>query len=163
MKPKIRPMNASDDLDQITDWFEAIGSEWLPDYRSRPRQRRREESREKLLEWMRGEGGRSCVLLAEREAPDEASQQIVGMAVCLLQQDPNADQTFGTINGIYVDPKSRGQQVGHALKEAADEWCRRAGAAYMRAYIGIGNEAMLRVCKLLGYQPWMLTMIRKFD
>ena len=93
----------------------------------------------------------------------EALGEPIGFAICLLQTDPNTNRKYGMINGIYVEPAHRVQKVGQALKETADEWCHQAGAAYMKAYIGIGNEAMLRVCKLLGYQPWMLTMVRKFD
>ncbi|MCK4341696.1 MAG: GNAT family N-acetyltransferase [Phycisphaerae bacterium] len=161
MIPSIRPMNEGDDIELITDWFESIGSEWLLDYETKPRLRA--ESRQKLLQWMRGEDGNSCVLLAESREPNEAPPRVIGLAICLLQVDPNTDRKFGTIKGIYVDPAYRGHDVGQTLKEAADEWCRQAGAAFMKAYIGIGNEAMLRVCKLLGYQPWMITMVRKFD
>ena len=60
-------------------------------------------------------------------------------------------------------PPYREKGIGHTLKNAADEWCRQAGAEYMRAYIGIGNTAMLRVCKLLGYEPWMVTWVRRFE
>ncbi len=152
-----RPMNETDNLDQIADWFDSIGTEWLLDYDSAPR--RRENSREQLLNWMRGEDGLSCVLVAEGGEP----AKVVGFAVCLLQTDPITNRKYGTINGIYVEPEQRGQGLGHTLKEAADEWCRQAGATYMRAYIGIGNTAMLRVCKLLGYEPWMVTWVRRFD
>lgn len=157
MELTIRPMNENDDIEQITDWFESIGTEWLLDYDSAPRQR--ETSRQHLLEWMRGKNQGSCVLLAESGEP----AAVVGFAIPVLQTDPNTDRIFGTINGIFVEPGKRGEGVGHALKEAADEWCRQAGAAYMKAYIGIGNKAMLRVCKLLGYEPWMVTWVRRFD
>jgi hypothetical protein len=33
----------------------------------------------------------------------------------------------------------------------------------MKAYMGIGNKAMLRVCKLLGYEPGMITWVRRFE
>jgi hypothetical protein len=33
----------------------------------------------------------------------------------------------------------------------------------MKAYIGIGNKEMLRICKLLGYEPWVITWVRRFD
>ncbi|MBU0618198.1 MAG: GNAT family N-acetyltransferase [Planctomycetes bacterium] len=157
MQVTIRPMNESDDIEKITDWFESIGPEWLLDYESVPAQR--EQAREQLLTWMRGEGGRSCVLVAE----DPGSKALAGFATCLLQTDPVTKRSYGTIHGIYVDEPQRGKGIGRTLKDAADEWCRTAGAAYMRAYIGIGNEAMLRVCKLLGYEPWMVTWVRRFD
>jgi GNAT superfamily N-acetyltransferase len=157
MELTIRPMTANDDIEQITDWFEAIGTEWLMDYESGPR--KREEPRQRLLDWMRGSGVGSCVLLAETRTP----RIVVGFAIPLLQTDPNTDRKYGTINGIYVEPGKRGEGVGRALKEAADEWCRNAGAAYMKAYIGIGNRQMLRICKLLGYEPWMITWVRRFD
>jgi GNAT superfamily N-acetyltransferase len=157
MQVTIRPMTENDDIEQITDWFEAIGPEWLLDYGSVPAAR--EEARKQLLTWMRGEDGRSCVLVAQ----EPNSEALAGFATCLLQTDPITKRTYGTIHGIYVDEPQRGKGIGRTLKEAADQWCRRAGAAYMRAYIGIGNQAMLRVCKLLGYEPWMVTWVRKFD
>ncbi len=157
MELTIRAMTEDDDIDRITDWFESIGSEWLLDYEARPIER--EGLRSQLLEWMRGEDGKSCILLAEEGEP----KQVVGFATCLLQTDPLTKRTFGTIHGIYVDTPQRGRGTGHTLKDAADEWCRQAGAEYMKAYIGIGNQAMLRVCKLLGYEPWLVTWIRRFD
>lgn len=157
MELTIRPMTANDDVEQVTGWFESIGREWLMDYDSGPR--KREETRQRLLEWMRGTGAGSCVLLAETRTP----KVVVGFAIPLLQIDANTDRKYGTINGIYVEPGKRGEGVGRALKEAADEWCRNAGAAYMKAYIGIGNKEMLRICKLLGYEPWMITWVRRFD
>ena len=161
MQPTIRRMNERDDVERITDWFETIGSEWLLDYEVKPR--RREESREKLLQWMRGADGNSCILLAEAPPKGRTPPAIMGFAVCLLQIDPNTDRKFGTIHGLYVDDAYRGLGVGRTLKEAADAWCRDAGAVFMKAYIGIGNKAMLRVCKLLGYEPWMVTWIKKFE
>jgi GNAT superfamily N-acetyltransferase len=160
MQVTIRPIRESDDIEQITDWFESIGSEWLLDYQTRPR--RRAESREQLLKWSRAGEGDSCVLVAETVEAN-SPPRVIGFAVCLLRTDPNTERRFGTINGIYVDPRYRGRKVGRTLKEAADEWCRQAGADFMKAYIGIGNEAMLRVCKLLGYQPWVITMVRRFE
>ncbi len=157
MEVTIRPMNESDNVEQIHRWFEAIGPEWLMDYDSTPATR--EEAHNQLLTWMRGTDGCSCVLVAE----DPESKTLAGFATCLLQTDPITRRTYGTIHGIYVDEPLRGQGIGRTLKEAADQWCRQAGAAYMRAYIGIGNAAMLRVCKLLGYEPWMVTWVRKFD
>lgn len=157
MEVKIRPMTGNDDVEQITDWFGAIGPEWLLDYESAPKHRA--ETRAQLLRWMNGEDGGSCVLLAE----DRKTATVLGFATCLLQTDPITKRTFGTIHGIYVDPPQRGQGVGRTLKDAADKWCRDHGAAYMKAYIGIGNQAMLRVCKLLGYEPWMVTWIRRFE
>jgi GNAT superfamily N-acetyltransferase len=153
----IRRMNESDDIELITDWFESIGPEWLLDYDATPATR--DEARAQLLAWMRGADGRSCVLVAEE--PD--SKTLAGFATCLLQTDPITRRDYGTIHGICVDEPQRGQGIGRTLKEAADQWCHQAGAAYMRAYIGIGNQAMLRVCKLLGYEPWMVTWVRKFD
>ena len=150
-------MTEADNLEMITDWYESIGTEWLLDYDPAPR--RRENSRQQLLQWMRGEEGNSCILVAEH--PE--SGDVIGFATCILQIDANTDRKFGTIHGIYVDDPHRGKGHGHALKDAADEWCRDHGAAYMKAYVGIGNQAMLRVCKLLGYEPWMVTWIRKFD
>lgn len=161
MPATTRRMTADDDLEQITDWFALIGSEWLLDYEAAPR--RREDSRELLRQWMHGVDGNSCILLAEHATAGDAQPTVVGFAICLLQVDEHTARKYGTIHGIYVDPTCRGEGVGHTLKEAADEWCRQAGAAYMRAYIGIGNRAMLRVCKLLGYEPWMVTWIRKFE
>lgn len=161
MEITIRPMNEGDDIEQITDWFESIGNEWLLEYETTPRGR--EESRERLWEWMRGEDGCSCVLVAEGGEPAAAPGKVIGFAICLLQTDPNTGRKYGRINGIYVDPACRGREVGRQLKEAADDWCRDAGAAFMKAYIGIGNKAMLRVCKLLGYEPWMVTWVRRFD
>lgn len=161
MQPTIRRMNERDDIEQITDWFELIGSEWLLDYEVKPR--RREDSREKLLRWMRGEDGNSSVLLAETAREPETPPAVIGFAICLLQFDPDTDRKFGTIHGIYVTDAYRGLGVAHTLKEAADEWCRQAGAAFMKAYIGIGNKSMLRICKLLGYEPWMVTWIKKFE
>lgn len=157
MEITIRPMNESDDIDQIHRWFEAIGPEWLLDYDSAPATR--EEARSQLLTWMRGSDGSSCVLVAE----DPETKTLAGFATCLLQTDPITRRIYGTIHGIYVDEPRRGRGIGRTLKEAADQWCRQAGAAYMRAYIGIGNKAMLRVCRLLGYEPWMVTWVRKFD
>jgi len=161
MRITVRPMSNSDNIEQIADWFQSIGTEWLLGYENHPRHRA--ESRQHIEEWMHGEDGRSCILIAESHEPDAANPQTIGFAICLLREDPNTDRLYGTINGIYVSAAFREQQVGRTLKEAADNWCRDAGAAYMKAHIGIGNEAMLRVCKLLGYQPRMITMIRQFD
>ena len=157
MQLKIRPINDQDNLDQITEWFGTIGREWLAAYESGAGTR--PANRKKIERWMHGSDGKSTILAAV----DSDSDQVIGFAVCLLHDDPNTDETYGAINGIYVDDEHRNQHVGRKLKEAADEWCRHAGASYMRAYIGIGNKAMLRVCKLLGYEPWMVTWVRKFD
>lgn len=160
MEVTVRPMREDDDIEQITDWFGSIGTEWLPNPRGAPRCR--DEDRAQLSTWMRGTGGRSCVLVAETPAADEQPGGVIGFAVCMLHDDPGTDETYGMINGIFVQPDHRGENVGRTLKEAADGWCREAGATYMKARIGISNEAMLRVCRLLGYQPQMITMIRRF-
>ena len=157
MDIQIRPMTEADDLEKITDWYESIGDEWLFDFDPAPRQR--EDSRQQLQRWMRGADGNSCILVAELRD----SREVIGFATCLLQVDANTNRTFGTIHAIHVEESRRERGYGRALKDAADEWCRQRGAAFMKAYIGIGNQAMLRVCKLLGYQPWMVTWIRKFD
>ena len=156
MQLKIRPVNEQDNLDQITEWFGTIGREWLAAYEQGAGSKRPDRNR--IERWMRGVDGKSAILGAE----DEKTGALIGFAVCLLHDDPNTDETYGTINGIYVNPEYRNQHIGRQLKEAADDWCRQAGAAYMRAYVGVGNEAMLRVCKLLGYEPWMVTWVRKF-
>lgn len=161
MDLQIRPMGPDDDLEQVAAWFDEIGREWLVD--DPDGERTRGTSRAQLERWQRGDNGHSCILLAVVRNPGTTARETVGFAVCLLQRDPAGERLFGIINGIYVRPHHRGEHIGRRLKEAADDWCRRAGAAYMKAHIGIGNEAMLRVCKLLGYQPWMITMIRRFD
>lgn len=153
----IRPMNAADDVEQLTDWFESIGDEWLPEYEAAPRSR--EENRQQLLRWMRGEGAGSCVLVAEGGEP----AAVIGFAACQLLAESDTARIQGRISVIYVAPEHRGQGVGHALKDAADKWCQDAGAAYMLAYIHVDNEAMLRLCKLLGYEPWLTTWVRKFE
>jgi len=161
MELKIRPMTVDDDLEQVTDWFGLIGTEWLLDYEPVPT--RREDSREQLRQWMRGADGNSCILLAEHPATADAPAAVMGFAICLLQMDPYTGRKYGTIHGIYVDPSCRGHGTGRELKQGADNWCRDGGAAYLKAHLGIGNRAMLRVCKLLGYEPWMVTWIRKFE
>lgn len=158
MNIKIRPMNEHDDLETVAAWFDAVGAEWILDYRATTHTA--EESRAELRAWMLGEDGRSCVLVAEA---DEQPGTILGFAVCLLREDTNTKRLFGNINGLYVDSPFRGMGVGRRLKDAADNWCRENGAAFMKAFIGVGNKAMLRVCKLLGYQPWMVTWVRRFE
>jgi|GEM_PF-5571940 len=157
MNVHIRAMNENDDIELITDWFEEIGPEWLLDFEENLHSR--DEAREHVLRWMRGEDGQSSVLVAE----DSDSGRLTGFATCLLQKDLLNKRVYGTIHGICVDASCRGQGIGRTLKEAADQWCRQAGASYMRAYIKMGNSAMLRVCKLLGYEPWMVTWVRRFE
>ena len=161
MTPVIRPMTETDDVELITDWFGGIADEWLLEFNAPPPPR--EVNRDNLLRWMRGEDGRSRVLIAEAPATGGQPAELLGFAICLLHEETGSGRRFGSIHGIYVDQQRRGEGVGRVLKEAADTWCRDAGAAYMKAHIGIGNKAMLRVCKLLGYEPWMVTWVRKFD
>jgi len=157
MEFTIRPLRETDDVEQLTDWFGSVGEEWVPEYEPKPRSR--EENRRQLLAWMRGEGPGSCVLVAESGSPPRA----VGFAACQLLGEAERGRRYGRIAVIYVTPECRGQGLGHALKDAADNWCRQAGAAYMLAHIPIDNKAMLRVCKLLGYEPWLTTWVRRFD
>jgi aminoglycoside 6'-N-acetyltransferase I len=57
----------------------------------------------------------------------------------------------GYIEGWYVDEDLRGQGVGRALMEAAEEWARSQGMTEMASDTWLDNETSIRAHLKLGY------------
>lgn len=55
------------------------------------------------------------------------------------------------LEGWYVDPDLRGQQVGAGLLQAIEAWARRAGYRELASDTTLGNEASQRAHQALGF------------
>ena len=58
----------------------------------------------------------------------------------------------GYIEGWYVDADLRGQGIGKALMQAAEDWARSLGLAEMGSDTWLDNEASIRAHTSLGYE-----------
>jgi aminoglycoside 6'-N-acetyltransferase I len=58
----------------------------------------------------------------------------------------------GYIEGWYVDEDLRGQGVGRALVQAAEDWAREIGLIEMGSDTWLDNEASIQAHGKLGYQ-----------
>lgn len=58
----------------------------------------------------------------------------------------------GYIEGWYVDPDYRRQQIGAGLVRAAEDWARRLGLKEMASDCEINNEISLKAHLTLGYE-----------
>lgn len=58
----------------------------------------------------------------------------------------------GYIEGWYVDEDLRGQGVGRALVQAAEDWARRQGLKEMASDTWLENEVSIKAHLALGYE-----------
>lgn len=58
----------------------------------------------------------------------------------------------GYIEGIYVDPESRGCGMSRRLLERAEAWCRRRGCTEIGTDAELDNEAAQRFHEHMGFE-----------
>lgn len=58
----------------------------------------------------------------------------------------------GYIEGWYVDPDLRGQGIGRALMQAAEDWARSIGLTEMGSDTWLDNEISIQAHEKLGYR-----------
>jgi aminoglycoside 6'-N-acetyltransferase I len=73
------------------------------------------------------------------------------------------DGPVGYIEGWYVDPDVRRQQVGRALVEAAEAWARSKGCTQMASDADIGNTVSHQAHGALGYNEIARLVLFKKD
>jgi aminoglycoside 6'-N-acetyltransferase I len=119
-----------------------------------------EGSREEHLEELRaivGGAPRSTLPLVVLVAVvgDEGGDEIVGFVeVGLRSHADGCDTTrpVGFIEGWYVSPSYRRQQVGRALLLAAEDWCRAQGCAEVASDTWLDNVDSQRAHEALGFE-----------
>jgi ribosomal protein S18 acetylase RimI-like enzyme len=72
-------------------------------------------------------------------------------------------RVYGYIPELAVAEPWRGRGVGHVLMSAADEWAKERGAEYMWLDVDAANEPAQRLYAKRGYEPALMSMIKRFD
>ena len=98
----------------------------------------------------------------------EAEDELVGFVdVEILRPSAAATDFVPRVHGyvpeLAVAESWRGRGVGEALMTAADEWARGRGAEYMWLDVDAGNVAAQRLYAKRGYNPALMSMIKRFD
>lgn len=72
-------------------------------------------------------------------------------------------QTVCTIKDMYVVPDLRGQGVGGALMEAAEDFARRWKATRMALEVTVANRAAVRLYEKMGFAPARYQMEKRLE
>jgi RimJ/RimL family protein N-acetyltransferase len=85
----------------------------------------------------------------------ESTEGLIGMAG-IWRLEGRKVRHSGTIWGVYVRPRWRGQRIGDALVRACVEWARRHRMRIVRLATAAGNEAAVRCYERCGFTPYGL-------
>jgi len=93
--------------------------------------------------------GADVVLLAE-----DQNGRVVGFAELSLRPFAEGCRTsrVAYLEGWYADPDMRGQGVGRALVESAEEWGRNQGCTELASDAEVDNEASMAAHVALGFR-----------
>ncbi|HOS92540.1 MAG TPA: GNAT family N-acetyltransferase [Armatimonadota bacterium] len=72
-------------------------------------------------------------------------------------------QSVCTIKDMYVVPDLRGQGVGMALMQAAEDFARRWKASRMALEVTVANRAAVRLYEKAGFTPTRYQMEKRLD
>ncbi len=92
-----------------------------------------------------------AVLVAQ--VGDTAPGQLAGFAELSIRPQAEGCTTdrVGYLEGWYVIPEARGQGVGRALVEAAEDWARAQGCTEFASDTAAGNELSAAAHRALGF------------
>jgi RimJ/RimL family protein N-acetyltransferase len=85
----------------------------------------------------------------------ESTEGLIGMAG-IWRHEGRKVRHSGTIWGVYVRSRWRGQRIGDALVRACIEWARRHRLRIIRLATAAGNEAAVRCYERCGFTPYGL-------
>ncbi len=85
----------------------------------------------------------------------ESTEGLIGMAG-IWRLEGRKVRHSGTIWGVYVRPRWRGQRIGDALVRGCVEWARRHRLRIVRLATAAGNEAAVRCYERCGFTPYGL-------
>ena len=89
---------------------------------------------------------------------------LVGFVMFGMQSDRySRDVTRGVIRNAYVEPARRGEGIGSALFEAAENRLAAAGADVVTLEVMADNESARRLYRRLGYEPHRLELEKPLE
>jgi ribosomal protein S18 acetylase RimI-like enzyme len=89
--------------------------------------------------------------------------QLAGFITVAIQDESHSLMQpirTGRIGTIGVTPEWRGQGIGRALMQEAQEWVKARGAIELRLHVWAFNQAARRLYDELGYELRMLTLAK---
>jgi RimJ/RimL family protein N-acetyltransferase len=85
----------------------------------------------------------------------ESTEGLIGMSG-IWRLEGRKVRHSGTIWGVYVRPRWRGQRISDALVRACIEWARRHRMRIVRLATAADNEAAVRCYERCGFTPYGL-------
>jgi len=87
---------------------------------------------------------------------------VVGFVWCSAgERRFEGNQIVCTIKDMYVSPRLRGQGIGAALLEFAEDFARSWGASRMALDVTVTNTAAVRLYEKTGYEPTRFQMEKR--
>ncbi|MGQ3414254.1 GNAT family N-acetyltransferase [Natrinema sp. LN54] len=152
-QPTIEPADR-DDLDALADMWVRLAR----DQRQYDSAVRADANRETMRETLAAYRINDGLLVARLEG------RLVGFASVSLERGSlDLDTTRGLLSNIYVEPAARGQGIGSALLEAAEDALAQRGADRMLLEVMAGNGDARRFYRREGYDEFRVTMGRSLE
>jgi GNAT superfamily N-acetyltransferase len=91
----------------------------------------------------------------------EAGGEVVGFISVLVLPRFEVDDLFARITSLVVDAGVRERGIGRLLMEAAEEYAKGAGVAWLEVTAGHHRPDARRLFESLGYDPGVAVYLRK--
>lgn len=142
------------DIEAVTDlWVRLARNQRLHESSVLP-----ERNRESMRETLAAHQVAECLLVAR------VGGSVVGFASFTLERGTLAlDTTRGLLSNIYVDPPFRGQGIGTALLEAAEDELASQGASVVTLEVMAMNDDARRFYARHGYDSYRVSMKRSLE
>ncbi len=112
---------------------------------------------ERIVELLMAQGN-NVILVADTEAHHNAGQVWLGEA-----PDPYTGTRRGYVYDLYVEEAARGQGIGRALLQAADEASRKRGDTELGLTVSARNESALALYRSLGFETERLNLSKRLE
>jgi len=91
----------------------------------------------------------------------EAGGEVAGFVTLLVLPRFEVDDLFARITSLVVDAGVRERGIGRLLMQAAEEWAKEAGAAWLEVTAGHHRPDARRLFESLGFDPGVAAYLRK--